>query len=153
MALMAVVMGTKAWYWLALAVMCPFLINYAVYVMLAPVSAVKGKEKVFLFLFLVPLALLSSITVSEKRVLTFITTLAWLGCSLPQIISFHDSQSEWLVWSIPVSAQIIAFVLMMVKWSAFEGAFERFSRLCRVNQFTPLPSKDRDESKNVEVVA
>lgn len=140
-AAMAVVMGTLGWYWLALAALSPLLVNYTVYITQAPFAASRGTQ-VWLLIFMLPLGFLSAISVSEKRVLTVITTLAWLGCSVPQICMYHETPSEWLAWSIPAAGQVLALVIMMAKWSVFESAFERFGRLARVNQFVRVPTKE-----------
>lgn len=141
-AAMAVVMGTLGWHWLALAVLSPFLINYTYYITHAPFAAARGAQKVWLLIFMLPLGFLSAISVSEKRVLAVITTLAWLGCSVPQIYAYHGRLSEWLVWGIPVVGQVLSLSIMMARWSAFEAAFERSGRLARVNQFVPVPTKE-----------
>ncbi|KAG0725409.1 hypothetical protein GWK47_038671 [Chionoecetes opilio] len=95
---MAIVMGTMGGWWLVLAVGVPFLINYAAYSYVA-YKAGTGRN-VCHYVFLVPLALLSAITVSDQRLLTGITTLTWLGCSLPHVIKYHQRVSEWLPWSL-----------------------------------------------------
>lgn len=137
---MAVVMGTLNWYWLAVAVIGPFLINYAAYTHAAAQAGPHDTVTycVCRYCSLVPLALLSSVTVSDQRALTVITTMAWVGCTLPYIINYHDDLSTWLVWLIPACAQIIALIVMLWKWSAFEAAFERFNRIARINKWTKV---------------
>ncbi|KAG0725410.1 hypothetical protein GWK47_038672 [Chionoecetes opilio] len=138
---MAIVTGTVGGWWLVLAVGVPFLINYAAYSYEASKADTTGHD-VCRYVFLVPLALLSAITVSDQRVLTVITTLTWLACSLPHIIRYHQEVSNWLPWVIPAVAQIVALLTMMIKWSVFEATFQRFPRLARFNQWTAVPTKE-----------
>lgn len=148
MAAISVVMGTRGWYWMLVAVMSPFLVNYAVYMVQAPFRTTEGPAKVWLFIFMLPLAFISAITMSESRVLTVITTLAWLVCSVPQIYWYHGTLSQWLVWSVPAVVQVISLVVMMIQWNPFEAAFERFGRLARTNQFVQVRTKDDGERNN-----
>ncbi|XP_045118395.1 uncharacterized protein LOC123508628 [Portunus trituberculatus] len=129
---MSVVMGTLGWWWLVIAIATPFLVNFAVYIHTA---AQRTPEKIGYFhnccryISLIPLALLSSMTISDKRYLTILTTLAWIASYLPQILMFNSHMTNWLVWIVPTVAQICSLIIMMATWKVFEAAFYRFSRL------------------------
>lgn len=142
MVAMSVVMGTLGWVWLVVAIISPFLVNYAVYILVAAQGepSASGLHNVCRCFFLVPLAFLAAITVSDKRALTIITTLAWLACSLPQIITYHEDTSSLLVWLVPALAQILALIVMMFKWNVFEAAFLRFTRVAQTTPWIRVPT-------------
>lgn len=148
-AAMSVVMGTLGWYWLLFAIISPFLVNLAVYTYTAVQRgshSTRCFENTCRYINLVPLALLSSMTVSDKRSLTVLTTFAWMGSYFPQILKNHTTKYQWLVWSIPTVAQIAALVIMMLQWEVFKVAFYRFSRVVRQPSGWQLQRKpDRNE--------
>lgn len=149
---MSVVMGTLGWLWLLVAVISPFFVNFAVYSHAAfqnRPDSLGCCGSTFHCFSLVPFSLLSAMTVSDKRILTILTTLAWMASFLPQILTFHTEMVNWLVWLIPTAAQIIALLIMMVQWEAFESAFQRFSRLALVNviHYTPVSNKAQTERR------
>lgn len=136
MSAMAIAVGTFPWYWLPLITIgppAPFFATYTAYA--RALSQTDPHDSILQntcrFFFLVPLAFLSTITVSDQRVRTVTTTLAWLGCSIPQIMTYNASPGAVLVWLVPACSQIVALVAMMARWRAFEPAYQIFSRIVK----------------------
>ena len=146
MVAMSVVMGTLGWYWLVIAISAPFFVNIVIYINIAFQKRL-GKISIFentcRCMNLIPLALLSSMTVSDKRYVTILTTMAWIVSYLPQIWMFHYSMTNWIVWLVPTGAQVLALVIMMLQWSTFEAAFSRFSRMAGGPVWSTIPKRER----------
>ncbi|KAG7163170.1 uncharacterized protein LOC121873310 [Homarus americanus] len=140
---MAMVAAVINWGWMIGGLAAPFFLNYALCLYTTfPLSEGSFGQLVARCTLPIPTALLFALSVSKDKVATVLTTICWLCFSLPQIVTHHDTAIHWLVWGVPFLGQLVAFVLMMIKWSIFQTAFTRFGRLLEVNKETTNRTKE-----------
>ncbi|KAK8732176.1 hypothetical protein OTU49_007221 [Cherax quadricarinatus] len=139
---MAMVAAVISWWFLIFVIAAPIIFNYIMCLCTTkPLCTGSVADIFFRFIMPLPIAALYAMTASKEKIATILTTVCWLGMSLPQIVKHHDTSIQWVAWAVPFVAQVVAFSFILYKWSIFEITFTRFARI--------LSSADSDKKVNV----